>query len=368
MGAFDALKKHVDLTNKGVDEDKVGALVAEALNLEKHPAPPMPPTEEASATKNPRQAESLTEHIERTTSEPSEPTTNFPDLAKELAAQTSVNRVKPSTTFCGIVGHSGRGKTGISMDSFMHNSGPTDMMWCIDFDGGALDCKHAHYPDSDDKIRIWNPWETQAHDRVAFNYPKTHQRTMNLCKFALEQARKQQAPDYEGPRLTTLLVTAVDQYDQVCINNMKIYDLEMDAKDAIEAAASKLNQDIGWNWNIRTTRFKQLTALCRQLNFAGVDVFWETHIKSDDKEYSHDGWKFVWEKNANNDLTQIIWCKDQKIRNEDGKETGETRYMADFVKCKTNPDLQGQERVFFVTKKGLPATWMGLAELRDKTL
>jgi len=87
MGAFDALKKHVDLTNKGVDEDKVGALVAEALNLEKHPAPPMPPTEEASA---PVEAQ-----VPSPPSEPAEPTTNFPDLAKELAAQTSVNRVKP---------------------------------------------------------------------------------------------------------------------------------------------------------------------------------------------------------------------------------------------------------------------------------
>ena len=149
---------------------------------------------------------------------------------------------------------------------------------------------------------------------------------------------------------------------------MKIYDLEMDAKDAIEAAASKLNKEIGWNWNIRSTRFKQLTALCRQMNHLGVDVYWETHIKSGDDEYSHDGWKFVWEKQANNDLTQILWCKDIKVRDEDGKETGETRYAAEFVKCKTNPNLQGQERTFFVTKKGQNAEWYGLPELRDRTL
>ena len=293
--------------------------------------------------------------------------TNYPELMGEFEQQTVKTKYKPSTTFVGIGGHSGRGKTGIAMDAFVHYAEEDEMMWCMDFDSGALDCKQTHYPD-DERFRIWNPWSTQVGNRTAFDYPKTHQRTMDICKFALEYAQKQRSPDWNKPRLKAFLVTAVDQFDQVCINNMKIYDLEMDAKDAIEAAASKLNKEIGWNWNIRSTRFKQLTALCRQMNHLGVDVYWETHIKSGDDEYSHDGWKFVWEKQANNDLTQILWCKDIKVRDEDGKETGETRYAAEFVKCKTNPNLQGQERTFFVTKKGQNAEWYGLPELRDRTL
>ena len=293
--------------------------------------------------------------------------TNYPELMGEFEQQTVKTKYKPSTTFVGIGGHSGRGKTGIAMDAFVHYAEEDEMMWCMDFDSGALDCKQTHYPD-DERFRIWNPWSTQVGNRTAFDYPKTHQRTMDICKFALEYAQKQRSPDWDKPRLKAFLVTAVDQFDQVCINNMKIYDLEMDAKDAIEAAASKLNKEIGWNWNIRSTRFKQLTALCRQMNHLGVDVYWETHIKSGDDEYSHDGWKFVWEKQANNDLTQILWCKDIKVRDEDGKETGETRYAAEFVKCKTNPNLQGQERTFFVTKKGQDAEWYGLPELRDRTL
>jgi len=293
--------------------------------------------------------------------------TNYPELMGEFEQQTVKTKYKPSTTFVGIGGHSGRGKTGIAMDAFVHYAEEDEMMWCMDFDSGALDCKQTHYPD-DDRFRVWNPWSTQVGNRTAFDYPKTHQRTMDICKFALEYAQKQRSPDWDKPRLKAFLVTAVDQFDQVCINNMKIYDLEMDAKDAIEAAASKLNKEIGWNWNIRSTRFKQLTALCRQMNHLGVDVYWETHIKSGDDEYSHDGWKFVWEKQANNDLTQILWCKDIKVRDEDGKETGETRYAAEFVKCKTNPNLQGQERTFFVTKKGQNAEWYGLPELRDRTL
>jgi hypothetical protein len=293
--------------------------------------------------------------------------TNYPELMGEFEQQTVKTKYKPSTTFVGIGGHSGRGKTGIAMDAFVHYAEEDEMMWCMDFDSGALECKQTHYPD-DERFRIWNPWSTQVGNRTAFDYPKTHQRTMDICKFALEYAQKQRSPDWDKPRLKAFLVTAVDQFDQVCINNMKIYDLEMDAKDAIEAAASKLNKEIGWNWNIRSTRFKQLTALCRQMNHLGVDVYWETHIKSGDDEYSHDGWKFVWEKQANNDLTQILWCKDIKVRDEDGKETGETRYAAEFVKCKTNPNLQGQERTFFVTKKGQNAEWYGLPELRDRTL
>lgn len=291
---------------------------------------------------------------------------NYPQLLKEFKEQ--VRTLNGSPIFMGIGGHSGRGKTGIAMDAFMHYRKDNEMMWCYDFDFGANDCKQAHYPGADDIIRIWNPWVTQPNDRTAFDYPKTHQRVMDLCRFAIEYAKKQKEPGFNGQILKALLITAVDQFDNVCINNMKIYDLEMDAKDAIEAAASKLNKEIGWNWSIRKTRFKQLTALCRQLNFLGVDVFWETHIKSGDDEYSHDGWKFVWEKDANNDLTQILWCKDEVVRDEDGKPTGETRYKVEFTKCKTNADLQGQERTFFITKKGQPAEWLGLAELRSRSV
>ena len=151
---------------------------------------------------------------------------------------------------------------------------------------------------------------------------------------------------------------------------MKIYDLEMDAKDAIEASASKLNQEIGWNWSIRSTRFKQLTAICQKLNSLGVDIFWETHLKevADAKRESFDGWKFAWEKNATNDVFQILWCKSKVMRNNDGSTTGETRYYVDFFKEKTNSDLKGQERTYFVTKKGKPAEWFGLSELRDGVL
>ena len=73
-------------------------------------------------------------------------------------------------------------------------------------------------------------------------------------------------------------------------------------------------------------------------------------------------------KKATKDLFQIIWCKSKAIRNNDGSLTGETRYSAEFFKQKTNSNLMGQERLYFVTKKGESAEWYGLPELRDGVL
>lgn len=356
MSAWDILKNYAAENNKPTEEPEEPVVDEAQTSLVDYP--PAPPVEEMPDSTAVLQQGKTNGFIYNDT--------NYPDLLKEFHKQ--MRAAAGSSIFMGIGGHSGRGKTGIAMDAFMHYRQANEMMWCMDFDFGANDCKQAHYPGSDDIIRIWNPWATQAKDRTAFDYPKTHQRVMDILKFAIEYAQKQREEGFEGQVLKAFLITAVDQFDNVCINNMKIYDLEMDAKDAIEAAASKLNKEIGWNWSIRKTRFKQMTALCRQLNFLGVDVFWETHIKSGDDEYSHDGWKFVWEKDANNDLTQILWCKDEVVRDEDGKATGEVRYKAEFTKCKTNPNLQGQERTFFVTKRGQPAEWFGLSELRDRTV
>lgn len=294
---------------------------------------------------------------------------NFPNLEAEFKEQTNPNRIRPSKVFCGVVGHEGTGKSGIVIDGHMHKY-PEGMLWAMDFDNGAMACKEAHYPGSDEKVRVWSPWVMQSNDRTSYDYPETHNRVMDLLRYAVEYAQKQSKVGFEGKKLNTFLVTSVDQFDQVCMNNMKIYDLEdNNVKDAIGAAKVEVNQGIGWNWNIRSTRFKQMTALCQKLNALGVDVYWETHLKEDkDGKVGFDGWKFAWEKSANNDLFQIIWCHARKVRGDDGKETGEIRHTAEFFKEKTNSDLKGQERLYFVTKKGEPAQWHGLSELREGVL
>ena len=296
-------------------------------------------------------------------------------LETELASIADLQQ--QSHVFCGVVGHENTGKTGTVMDAHMYNVaatedrdgyGPDDQLWAIDFDGGAAACRSAHYGNTPN-IRVWSPWVMQENNRTAYDYPGTHQRQMDILMFALSKAKEQNAEGYEGPRLRNLLVTAVDLFDQVCINNMKIYDMETGAKDAIEASKHVINTKIGWNWSIRSTRFHQMTAVCRQLMNNGVNVFWETHLSPEvfnDKETG--AWRPKWEKQSDNVLNQILWFRKDKIRNEDGKETGEVRYTVEFYKCKTNAKLQGQARTVFVTKRGEDPVWYGLPELRDGML
>ena len=296
-------------------------------------------------------------------------------LANSLEAELAsiANLQQQSHVFCGVVGHENTGKSGTVMDAHMHNVqngtyGADDQLWAIDFDGGAAACRSAHYGNTPN-VRVWSPWVMQENNRTAYDYPGTHQRQMDILMFALGKAKEQSEEGYEGPRIRNLLVTAVDLFDQVCINNMKIYDMETGAKDAIEASKHVINTKIGWNWSIRSTRFHQMTAVCRQLMNNGVNVFWETHLSPEvfnDKETG--AWRPKWEKQSDNVLNQILWFRKDKIRNEDGKETGEVRYEVEFYKCKTNAKLQGQVRTVFVTKRGEDPVWYGLPELRDGML
>jgi hypothetical protein len=348
MSGWEALAEaeEVAIANKAVGEEK-------ALVVEPSPAPVVKqePTPEPVVEK--AEAISSTDFLSR-----------FPEIQAELELQTETPLIEPSSTMLAFVGHEGSGKTGLAMDAHKHKH-PEGLAFIIDHDNGGLSCKQAHY-NNDPSFRIFSPWVMQQEDRTAYNYLLSYNRVMDLCKFAVEYAENQYKPGFEGPMLKSFIVTGVDQFDEMCITCMKIYDLDMKATNAVEAAQSKLNAEIGWNWNIRATRFKQLTAQCQKLNRLGVDVYWETHLKEDkDGKVGFDGWKFAWHSSANKDLFQIVWCKDKHMRNSDGSLTGEVKYSAEFFKSKTNPNLLNQERLYFVTKKGEDAQWYGLPELRD---
>ena len=291
----------------------------------------------------------------------------YPGIAAEMQAQADAPTITPSHTFCAFVGHEGTGKTGLAYDAHKHRH-PDGLAIVLDHDNGGLSCKQAHYG-GDPSFRVFSPWVMQQEDRTAYNYLASYNRVMEICKFAVEYAEQQQQPGFEGQPLRSFIVTGVDQFDDMCIVCMKIFDLDLKATDAIEASHAKLNKEIGWNWNIRGTRFKQLTQQCQKLNRLGVDVYWETHLKEDkDGTKGHDGWKFAWHSSANKDLFQIVWCNQRKVRNAEGAYTGEDRYSAKFFKQKTNSDLLNQERLYFSTKEGEKAQWYGLPELRDGLL
>ena len=346
-----------------------GAMKKEKIERIKAAVEVSPPVE-TPQVKNNYPSKPTAPKVEKTKPKPKPviPSNSLEAELVELATKRTQSHV-----FCGLVGHENSGKTGIMMDAHMHGVssgayGADDQLWVLDFDNGGGACRSAHYNDTAN-IRVWNPWMMQTDNRTAYDYPATHQRVMDVAMFALTKAKEQNVEGYDGPHIKNFLVTALDLYDNICINNMKIYDMETGAKDAIEASKHIINTKIGWNWNIRSTRFHQLTAICRQLMNQGVNVFWETHLQPEvfaDKQT--DAWRPKWEKQSDNMLNQILWFSKEDIRNDDGKQTGEVRYNVMFYKSKTNPTLQNQIRTIFVTKLGEKPTWYGLPELRDNLL
>ena len=300
----------------------------------------------------------------------------FAALRKELELMDNA----PQThLFMGIAGHDNTGTTAIGTDAFTkwlampeRTEQEKEMqLWIMDFEGGGAANKSAFHSDNDN-IKIFEPWVMMKNDGTAYNYPDTHLRVMGIAQFANDIAKNQRDPDYNGPRLWGFHVTGVDLWDSVCINCMRIVDLNI-AKDGIEAA--DWNKKVGhqWDWAIRKTRFHQLTGLCRGLVKAGVRVFWETHLRLTNyswgkNEEGSSTWRPDWEKASNNFVYQILICERNDTLDDDTGEVVKSEYTVRFDKSKTNARLQGQKRTTLVTETGKEPQWYGLPELYDGTL
>ena len=276
--------------------------------------------------------------------------------------------------FVGIAGHENTGKTAIVTDAFVNDKKAEELneeLWIIDFEGGGAANKSAFHKNNP-RIKIWEPSVTLKGEPSAIDYPATHKRVMRLLQFAVDVAQKQRTPNYEGPRLWGLHVTGVDLWDNVCVNCMRIVDLNI-AKDGIEAA--DWNKKVGhqWDWAIRKTRFHNLTGLCRALIKAGVRVFWETHLRLTNyswgsSEEANAKWRPDWEKASNNFMYQILICNRKDIYDDETGDVVRSEYNVTFEKSKTNAKLQGQKRTILVTETGKDPQWFGLPELYDGTL
>ena len=277
--------------------------------------------------------------------------------------QESANILPDNQTLCALVGPEGGGKTGVVLDSLTDEEIKNgEVVFVLDFDGGGQTIRTSHHRANAKNIRVLSPWVMQNESRDAFDYPATHARVMNIGRTLVEWARDRG----NKPRLNSLLVTGLDQWDEVCKNCMFIEDLGT-APDGIGAKVDP-HQQIGmrFNWQIRSTRFHQLTAIVRVLMGLGVRVYLETHFKElQDKAGAVIGKKPAWENKTANYMNQIIYFHKTKVRNEDGAPTGEMRYEVEFVKCRTNPSLLDQRRTIMKTKKGEEPEWFGLPELRD---
>ena len=300
----------------------------------------------------------------------------FAALRKELQMMDNA----PQThIFMGIAGHDNTGKTAIVTDAFTKWLAMPErteqekkmQLWIMDFEGGGAANKSAFH-NNNDNIKIFEPWVMMKGDSTAYNYPDTHLRVMGITQFANDIAQKQRDPEYDGPRLWGFHVTGVDLWDSVCVNCMRIVDLNI-AKDGIEAA--DWNKKVGhqWDWAIRKTRFHQLTGLCRGLVKAGVRVFWETHLRLTNyswgkNEDTASTWRSDWEKASNNFVYQILICERQDTLDDETGDVIKSEYTVRFDKSKTNARLQGQKRTTLVTEAGKEPQWYGLPELYDGTL
>ena len=269
--------------------------------------------------------------------------------------------------FMGIIGHENTGKSGIVLDFFQKYCDETiaaeeepKYLAVLDFDGGGAATKSAFYPDNS-HIRCWDPWVMNANDRTAYDYVGSHDRVMSILQYTLSEYDQ-----YWG-----VLVTGVDLFDSIATNCMRIADLGL-AKDGIDAADNRgagtgRRVEYQWDWAIRTTRFHQMTALCRGLVKRGVRVFWETHLKMTNYSSNNEQnaqWRPAWEKATNNYLFQIIKCERNDTHDDDGNLTL-SEYTATFEKSKTDAALQGQKSIILRTESGKRPTWYGLPELQN---
>ena len=264
--------------------------------------------------------------------------------------------------FAGLVGDDGTCKTAIVLNSIPKG----EACVIIDFDGGGAALRDAYYLDRRSDFKTPNPWVMQDEARTAYDYPATHNEVMKIGKKALVWANDQLEPDYKGQRLHTVLVTAVDLWDSVSMACMFIEDLGT-APDAIGAVISP-HEKVGmrFNWQIRSTRFHQLTSMCRELTRLGVNVYYETHWNYEQKA---DGTltgrkKPRWEKQTSNYLHTIIETNKTKVRDDEGLPTGETKYEVTFTKSRTRADLLDKTRLVMSTYDDKPLKWHGLPELR----
>jgi len=310
--------------------------------------------------------EGVQEALHNVAKTPMTPETKTPMQAQQKEnTEWFAEEIAPITgEFGGVVGDDGTCKTAVVFDSIPKGQ----CCLVIDFDGGGAKLRDAFYQDRRSEFKCQNPWVMEGEARTAYNYPATHDKVMAIGRRALEWAQAQNNAEYEGERLHTVLVTAVDLWDSVASACMFIEDLGT-APDGIGAKISP-HEKVGmrFNWQIRSTRFHQLTSLCRELTRHGVNVYYETHWNYEQtKDGSMTGnRKPRWEKQTANYLHTVLEMQSTSVRDDEGRLTGETRYEATFTKSRSRPDLLNKTRLVMTTYEDKNHKWNGLPELKGE--
>ena len=290
----------------------------------------------------------------------------FAAIADEIASAND----NIGHTFTALIGHENTGKTAVVTHAYklyvqnmIQKDAIPKRLMCVDFDGGAQANKSAFHPELDTMVCL-EPYVYTQDDRTAVDYPATHDRVMKLLQYCV----------HNHENIWGVLITGVDGWDSVCINNMRIQDLGL-ARDAISAAdvrgsgKDSRRVEFQWDWGIRRTRFHQMTTLCRGLFKRGVKVFLETHLGKldEDDRNSIRGWRPAWEKSTSGLVFQILLFEREDVYDDEGRLTNQV-FTATYEKSKTDVGLQGQRRTILTTEVGGNPKWYGLQELNDGTL
>lgn len=306
------------------------------------------------------------ESIEDTKKESHQRKDPFAAIAAEIASAND----NIGHTFTALIGHENTGKTAVVTHAYklyvqnmIQKDAIPKRLMCVDFDGGAQANKSAFHPEIDTMVCL-EPYVYTQDDRTAVDYPATHDRVMKLLQYCV----------HNHENIWGVLITGVDGWDSVCINNMRIQDLGL-ARDAISAAdvrgsgKDSRRVEFQWDWGIRRTRFHQMTTLCRGLFKRGVKVFLETHLGKldEDDRNSIRGWRPAWEKSTSGLVFQILLFEREDVYDDEGRLTNQV-FTATYEKSKTDVGLQGQRRTILTTEVGGNPKWYGLQELNDGTL
>ena len=184
------------------------------------------------------------ESIEDTKKESHQRKDPFAAIAAEIASAND----NIGHTFTALIGHENTGKTAVVTHAYklyvqnmIQKDAIPKRLMCVDFDGGAQANKSAFHPELDTMVCL-EPYVYTQDDRTAVDYPATHDRVMKLLQYCV----------HNHENIWGVLITGVDGWDSVCINNMRIQDLGL-ARDAISAAdvrgSGKDSRRVEFQWD-----------------------------------------------------------------------------------------------------------------------
>jgi len=277
--------------------------------------------------------------------------------------------------FCGWAAAAKSGKTGSTVDSLTNDEKAAGAeAHLIDFDTSGETTKSAHHAGSK-HIVVLDPWvmDYQRASRIAYDFPATYQKVMDIIKAQIEIADKQNEyfrihGTMPQPYLKTVIFDGADQWLNICETLMKVEDLGLGV-DGISVSGKPHKELLGsgrFNWNIRKVRYYSAITALQELSRRGVHVYLLTHMK---KNYDGEGNVIqggevpAWLDGTEGKLQQLVIGEIVHERSATGKLTGVSESYATLVENRASLYSSGRVKVFLRDPAG--SEWYGWPGLKD---